>query len=98
MPDVIVDPIAVPNVVTLSEADAVTSILNAYLIQSVIYDYSDTVEAGVVISQSPAPATEVDANSTVTITVSLGTVGNAGFGHILHKHKRRSRKRRKKLR
>jgi len=63
----------VPDVVGLSEAAATTAITDANLTVGVVtYEYSDTVTAGVVISQNPAGGTTVDKASSVDLVVSLG--------------------------
>lgn len=101
MPDFIIDPISVPDVQAegTQEETAISTLGNAYLLYAVSYDYSDTVPAGEVISQSPAPATEVEANSTVTIVVSLGIGGGLiGFGAGLIKLRRRRRHRARRFR
>ncbi|MHC4575531.1 MAG: PASTA domain-containing protein, partial [Planctomycetota bacterium] len=64
----------VPNVVTMSEADArlaITAVDNLQ-IGNVTYEYSDSVGVGLVISQSPAGYTRVPIGSSVELVVSLG--------------------------
>ena len=65
-------PVAVPNVVPLREGLAVNRIRNAHLTPHVIRDYDDTVDKGVVISQSPNAGVRVAKDSTVDIHVSRG--------------------------
>src|SRR5437763_6874554 len=65
-------PVAVPNVVPLREALAVTKIRNAHLVPHVIRDFDETVQKGVVISQSPNAGFKAPKNSTVDIHVSRG--------------------------
>ncbi|MGD8875549.1 MAG: PASTA domain-containing protein [Gammaproteobacteria bacterium] len=68
----------VPNVIGLSEAEALTAITDVNLVTAnpIGYDYSDTVTAGIVISQQPAPDTAVQQGSEVSIVVSLGPAPN----------------------
>lgn len=68
-----VAPVAVPNVVGETQAAATTDITNAGLaLGTVTTQYSDTVAAGLVISQNPAAGTLVSLGSAVSIVVSLG--------------------------
>jgi beta-lactam-binding protein with PASTA domain len=63
----------VPDVVGMSEANAVAAIIAVdNLTTSVTDEYSDTVAAGLVISQTPAPNTPVLIGSSVNLVVSLG--------------------------
>jgi len=64
----------VPDVVGYSLNAANKSIMNAKLMVEIVQEYSDTVEEGFVISQSPEGDERVPADSTVTIRVSLGKV------------------------
>jgi len=64
--------VPVPNVVPLREALAVQKIRNAHLSPHVIRDYDETVQQGVVISQSPNAGVHIAKNSTVDIHVSRG--------------------------
>lgn len=64
--------VKVPSVKGMSESNAVSALARAGLKADVKKDYSDSVEAGLVISQSVAGGKLVPADSTVTITVSLG--------------------------
>jgi serine/threonine-protein kinase len=64
--------IAVPNVVPLQESLAVQKIQNANLTPHVIRETSDTVEKGIVISQSPNAGVHVPKNTAVDIHVSKG--------------------------
>jgi eukaryotic-like serine/threonine-protein kinase len=65
-------PVAVPPVGGLQESLAVDKVRNADLSPNVIRDYDETVEKGVVISQSPRAGLRVAKNSTVDIHVSRG--------------------------
>jgi serine/threonine-protein kinase len=57
----------------MTEANAVAAITAVdNLTTSVTNEYSDTVAAGLVISQTPAPNTPVLIGSTVDLVVSLG--------------------------
>jgi eukaryotic-like serine/threonine-protein kinase len=64
--------IAVPNVVPLQESLAVQKIQNANLTPHVIRETSDTVQKGIVISQSPNAGVHVPKNTAVDIHVSKG--------------------------
>ena len=63
----------VPDVVGLTQPDAVTAITDARLIMgSTAQQFSDTVPEGTVISQSPAAGTEVLVGTPISIVVSRG--------------------------
>ncbi|MHC4575283.1 MAG: PASTA domain-containing protein, partial [Planctomycetota bacterium] len=63
----------VPNVVDMTEAGATAAIAGANLVVGAItYEYSETVTAGLVISQNPAAGITVPAGSYVDIVVSRG--------------------------
>ena len=64
--------VAVPNVERQRESLAVQNISNANLTPHVIRDYDETIEKGVVISQSPNAGVRIAKNSTVDIHVSRG--------------------------
>src|SRR5207253_11418869 len=64
--------IPVPNVVSLRESLAVNKIHAAHLVPQVTRETSETVEKGVVISQTPNAGTHVAKNTAVGITVSRG--------------------------
>ena len=64
--------VVVPSVKGYLEKDAVNALNNAGLKVVKNYQYSDSVDAGKVISQSIASGKTVPAGTTVTITVSLG--------------------------
>ncbi|NLV41497.1 MAG: PASTA domain-containing protein, partial [Candidatus Hydrogenedentes bacterium] len=67
------EPVAVPNVVGLTQAAAEAALTGAGLtLGAVTESYSDTVPAGQVMSQTPAAGTEVLPNTAVDIEVSLG--------------------------
>ncbi len=66
------DSVAVPNVVGIDQVEASNSIESAGFTVTVKHAYSDTVEAGYVISQSPAGSSAANPGSAVTITVSDG--------------------------
>jgi beta-lactam-binding protein with PASTA domain/predicted Ser/Thr protein kinase len=65
-------PVAVPSVERLRENLAVQKVSDANLDPNVIRDYDETIEKGVVISQSPNAGVRVAKNSTVDIHVSRG--------------------------
>ena len=62
----------VPDIRNMSKADAEAALAAEGLTGSASEDYSDTVSAGNVISQSPEGGTSVEAGSTVNYVVSLG--------------------------
>jgi beta-lactam-binding protein with PASTA domain len=68
-------PVAVPNVVNLTQAAAITAITGAGLaLGAVSQGSSATVPSGSVISQNPAAGTGVAAGSAVALVVSTGPV------------------------
>ena len=67
-----VEPVEVPNVVGLSQADAEAAIGLVELNVNVSTQFSDTVPEGNVISQSPAGGSQVPPGTDVNIVVSLG--------------------------
>ncbi len=64
----------VPNVVDMTQAAATTAItaVDNLTVGTVTQAYSDTVAAGLVISQNPIGGTQVNTGSAVDIVVSLG--------------------------
>ena len=64
--------VVVPSVKGYLEKDAVNALNNAGLKVVKNYEYSDSVDAGKVISQTPAGGSSVDSGTTVTIVVSQG--------------------------
>lgn len=64
--------IEVPKVTGESEASAVDKLEEAGFKPSKTYSYSDTVEAGKVISQAPAEGAKAKAGDTITLTISQG--------------------------
>lgn len=83
----------VPNVVGSTQTQADLDIVAAGFVTSVVFDYSDTVAAGIVISQVPTGGSSATLGSVVAITVSLGVRTNSGAGRP-----RRSRRRRYTIR
>ena len=70
--------VAVPDLVELPEAEALTALADAELVPGAVSEaYSETIAAGSVISSDPAPGTTVDVNSSVDYVVSLGVTPNA---------------------
>lgn len=65
-------PATVPDIRGMSAADAEAALSAEGLVGSASEDYSDTVEAGKVISQRVDPNSEVDKGTTVSYVVSLG--------------------------
>lgn len=73
--------ITVPNVVGETQAQATADLNVLGLIASILTDYSDTVPAGLVISQAPAAGSIVLTGDVVSITLSLGArPANTGAG------------------
>lgn len=66
------DSATVPNVIGIDQVEASNAIESAGFKVSVKKAYSDTVEAGKVISQSPSASSATTPGATVTITVSEG--------------------------
>ena len=62
----------IPNVVGLTETDAVNKIYNSGFTPDKQYEYNDTVVKGNVISQSPQGNEEAEAGGKVTIIISQG--------------------------
>jgi len=70
-----VAPVMIPNVVGMDEATAKSNLINSGFACSdanVTYAYSDSVEKGKVISQSPTASSSGTKGATVSITVSKG--------------------------
>ncbi len=66
--------VKLPSLAGQTENSAATALSGLGLVAQTRSDYSSTVPAGQVISQSPEAGTEVLPGSTVTITLSLGPV------------------------
>ncbi len=66
------EPATVPDIRGMSASDAESALTDAGLTGSASEDYSDSVEAGKVISQGIDPDSEVDKGTTVSYVVSLG--------------------------
>ncbi len=66
-------PVIVPNVTGMTQADAETTITEAGLtVGAVTEQYSDTVPAGIVISQAPPAGVGVELGTAVDLAVSKG--------------------------
>lgn len=63
----------IPNVTGKKEADAVKELNDAGFKPNKTYDYSDTVEEGYVISQTPAGESQGKEGDTITLVISQGT-------------------------
>ncbi len=64
----------VPDVVAWLQADAEAELLEAGLVVgAIIFEHSETLEEGSVISQSPVAGTSVVENSAVNLSISLGS-------------------------
>jgi hypothetical protein len=70
-------PVTVPDVVGLTQADAITALEGAGFVVSVETATSSTVLAGLVISQAPVGGSDSTAGATVIIVVSSGEVDAA---------------------
>jgi VCBS repeat-containing protein len=74
----------VPDVVGKTQADAVTDILAAKLtVGTVTSQYSTTVPAGRVISQTPAAGTTVNQGTAVSLVVSLGAPAQVAVPNVV---------------
>lgn len=78
----------VPDVVGETQAQATTDIQAVGFVVAVATDYSSSVAAGIVISQSPTGGSSAIVGSTVTITVSLGARADTGAGASQRKRRR----------
>ncbi len=66
-------PDTIPNVVGKSQSEAIKSLRSSgYEVGETTKEYSDDVEAGFVISQSPTAGTSAEAGDSVDLVVSLG--------------------------
>jgi beta-lactam-binding protein with PASTA domain len=61
-----------PDVQFMTKDEAIQFISEAGLNFEILYDYSETISEGLVISQSPDAGTDMDLNDIVSITVSTG--------------------------
>ncbi|WP_084128459.1 Stk1 family PASTA domain-containing Ser/Thr kinase [Demequina sp. NBRC 110055] len=64
--------VAVPNVVGMTENEAVAALEEVALVPDVTYEASEDVDEGEVISTTPGPEEEVEEATTVTVVVSSG--------------------------
>ena len=64
--------VEVPNVVGLTFDEANTQLVSKGFLVNKTEDYSDTIEAGRVIAQTPADGNKAPKGSVITVTVSLG--------------------------
>lgn len=64
--------VTIPNVLGMSETSATNTLQNAGFSVNTDYSYSDSVESGNVISQSPVGNSSADEGTTVTIVISRG--------------------------
>ena len=64
--------VEVPNVVELTFDEANTQLVSKGFLVNKTEDYSDTIEAGRVIAQTPADGNKAPKGSVITVTVSLG--------------------------
>ncbi|HUT29225.1 MAG TPA: carboxypeptidase regulatory-like domain-containing protein [Sedimentisphaerales bacterium] len=63
----------VPDVLNITEAVAETALNDANLVKgAVTYEYSDTVDAGLVMEQDPTSGTSVHCDSAVNLVISTG--------------------------
>ena len=68
--------IEIPNIVGKSYEEAKTTLEKAGFVVTKATSYSDEVEEGYVVSQSPAAETKAPVGSAITVTVSLGKADN----------------------
>jgi hypothetical protein len=80
--------VEVPDVVGETQAAGTTTLETALFVVSVTTDYSSSVAAGLIISQSPVGGSFAAQGSTVGIVVSLGARVSEG-GSAKPKHRRR---------
>lgn len=67
------DKVEVPSVTKLSLSSARTRITDADLkVGDITYQYSDSVDEGIIISQSPGPGDKIESGSSIDLTVSRG--------------------------
>jgi hypothetical protein len=79
------DTVTVPNVVSMTLANAENAIVVAELaVGLIINSYSDTVPAGIVISHSPAVGIVAPRGAPVSIVVSIGSRYSGGFGTAIN--------------
>lgn len=64
--------VEVPNVVGLTFDEANTQLVSKGFLVNKTEDYSDTIESGRVIAQTPADGNKAPKGSVITVTVSLG--------------------------
>ena len=67
--------VTVPNVVGWNQGEAENTLVDAGLQANIVREFSDTIEAGKVISVSPDAGTAVNRGDTITLTVSKGRDG-----------------------
>ena len=67
--------ITVPNIVGWGQGEAESTLVEAGLQAEIVREFSDTVDAGKVISVNPDVGTTVSRGTTVTLTVSKGRDG-----------------------
>ena len=68
--------IEVPNVVNLSEAEAVSALANAGFTPNKVEGFDDYIKEGNIISQEPAAGTKAPPSASVTIIISKGPEQN----------------------
>jgi len=64
--------IEVPSVIEMDSVTAENTLVASGFFMTILEDYSDTVAAGLVISQNPGAGTRVEKGSSVSVVVSLG--------------------------
>ena len=67
-----IEQVKVPDVIGMSQEDAVAAIEKAKLQANVVSEYSSSVASGNICAQSVEANEKIDKNSTVTISVSIG--------------------------
>lgn len=77
--DLVISAASVPDVLGMTEADAEIALNIAGLVKGVVtHDYSDTVDAGLVMDQNPNAETSVVCGSAVDLVISDGPSGGGG--------------------
>lgn len=79
--------VVVPDVVGQTQASGTTELEGDAFVVAVQTAYSQTVPAGIIISQSPVAGSSAVSGSTVTITVSLGPQTAGGISRQRRHHR-----------
>ena len=74
----------VPDVVGMTEPNAMTDLADVNLTGTATHEYSDTIAIGLVISSDPAAGTSVPYESSVDIVISLGPILDVEVPDVLN--------------